>query len=1775
MKKTLLSGVMILLTMGTVFSQSSIELLGAAGTGGPAGIGPTTANQTVTFHTTAATAFSPAVTATYSLSNQQFTSIEGNSGTAASQMGGNIVSGTNTPVPGSNIYDLMNALSGSVNTNYTSCNSCAAGSGIDVTANRSIEITNYTDALINSAGTQLFALNARVQYADITITFNRPVSNPVLHVTGLGGQVSYSTTIAGVTTNYDMGFTTDMDLLTPGLTLSKLSGNTQLTVTSTSLSNNATRLGAATAGALLHNVNRFAATGSVVILGTNITTVSFRMYIRGDGGIVVNNAGVVVPATNGNIVRWALHGGFIPGGGTTVLQSIAGDGFLIGLSLQQPVTVSGNLFNDPDAGNVNNSTGGSNVVPSGFNANLIDANGNVLATTPINTDGSYSFPAIFEGTYSMNISATSGTQGSAAPAAGAPAGWSNTGEFNGTPNTGTDGSVNGTSATFAVTTTNVGNINLAIQRLPESAVNLQPAQVNPAGFGTIPIPAGAFQTNNVGVTPNTSDYDGGTIGSILITAFPANTNTITINGTTYINGGSCPPAVTCTPWPGGGVTVPYTNGTGIAVPIAVDPVDGAVSVVIPFAAIDNAGGQDATPGSVTIPVTQPVTIGDRVWKDDDGDGVQDAGEVGVAGITVTLYDNGGNAVASTVTDAYGNYQFTNVYAASGGTTYSVGFTPPANYSFSPQTGGGGAGNAVDSDPNPSTGRTAAFTVNPGDVENDIDAGLLYAQPALPASVGDKVWSDLDGDGTQDANEPGMAGVTVTLFDGAGNVVGSTITDASGNYVFNNLPAGNYQVGFTAPAGFVFSNKDQGGDDNTDSDVNTSGINFGRTDIFALTSGEQRTNTDAGLVADQTRSSVGDKVWNDLDQDGVQDTGEPGIAGVQVQLYTTGPDGIAGNGDDVLVTTTVTDAAGNYMFTGVTPGAYYIKFTTPSGYSLSPQDAGGNDNTDSDINISGNTASFAVAAGSPVVDTRWDAGFYQTAPAGTSTLGDKVWNDIDGDGVQDAGEPGVAGVAAILYNSGGTPVDTVYTDVNGEYKFVNLAAANYSVGFANLPAGYTYTGQDTGGNDNADSDANPATGRTGTIAVPAATNITNVDAGIRQGTPAGTGTVGNRVWYDLDSDGLQDAGELGVNGVTVTLRDAGPDGVFGNGDDIIRTTTTNPLGDFSFTGLPAGNYRVEYSNLPAGFGTSPQNTGTDDGIDSDGAAPVAGVSVTPSFNLATGQDKLDVALGLTAPANTNTIGDRFWIDTDNDGIQDGTETSGLPGVTVTLYNAAGAAVATTGTDANGNYLFAGLPDGTYTVGFSNLPAGYSLTGKDLGGNDNADSDADLFSSRTGGITVNAGNRNVTNVDAGAFSTRAAVGDRVWNDLDGDGIQDPGEPGIAGVTVILYDNTSTPVASMVTDENGNYLFANVIPGTYTIGFASLPAGLGYTGKELTPGGTGSDVNISTGRTDAITLNAGDYRTDIDAGLRPPFTATIGDFVWYDLDGNGVQDAGEPGVGGVLVTLYGPGPDGIPNNGDDVAIGAAVTAGNGKYLMTNVPAGTNYYLTFGNKPLGSTYTLQNIGGGAAADNSKVDPAGVTATFNVGWGQVLSNLDAGIVGVRLLPVKLESFTAVRSGNTALLQWNVSAEENLNSYILQRSTDQVNYTDIGVVSASGRNQYTYTDTDPVKGINHYRLKMVERNGAAQYSPVRILRFGKEELITLYPNPAKEKITLVVPAGWTGKKMSLELITVNGQVVLQKQYSSILQTETISFAQLTPGAYLIRLTDSEANVYIRKIQITQ
>ncbi len=199
---------------------------------------------------------------------------------------------------------------------------------------------------------------------------------------------------------------------------------------------------------------------------------------------------------------------------------------------------------------------------------------------------------------------------------------------------------------------------------------------------------------------------------------------------------------------------------------------------------------------------------------------------------------------------------------------------------------------------------------------------------MPASSSPRAWAtasgiDQNGNGIQDAGEPGIPNVTVTLYDSGGKPVGApTTTDASGNYAFPNLPPGDYYVVFTPPIGYTVSPANQGGDDAADSDADATG----RTATTTITPGESDPSWDAGLYMPV---SLGDLVWNDLNNNGLVDTREQRIDGVVVNLYRdTNSNGQIDAGEQAGTKTT--SSGGLYLFDNLRPGDYLVQLA-PSNF----------------------------------------------------------------------------------------------------------------------------------------------------------------------------------------------------------------------------------------------------------------------------------------------------------------------------------------------------------------------------------------------------------------------------------------------------------------------------------------------------------------------------------------------------------------------------------------------------------------------------------------------------------------------------------------------------------------------------------------------------------------------------------------------------------------------------------------------------------------------------
>jgi hypothetical protein len=347
------------------------------------------------------------------------------------------------------------------------------------------------------------------------------------------------------------------------------------------------------------------------------------------------------------------------------------------------------------------------------------------------------------------------------------------------------------------------------------------------------------------------------------------------------------------------------------------------------------------------------------------------------------------------------------------------------------------------------------------------------------------------------------------------------------------------------------------------------------------------------------AQIGNYTWLDDDFDGVQDNNESPVNDIPVTLTWAGPDGIIGNGDDETYSTVTGpnggEVDGEYYFIGLIEGTYKVTFAEPAGFELTQANSpNANDGTDSDAdpNMGGMTGEYTLAPGDQ--DFTVDAGYFAL-----SSMGNFVWEDLDGDGIQDVGEPGVPNVPVTLTGTDGlgNPVNlSTTTDGNGEYLFDDLLPGEYKVTFG-LPGGYEFSEPNQGADDAVDSDADPdMNGMTVFEVLTSGENNLTYDAGIYQ--PA---QLGNYTWVDDNLNGQQDANEDPLPGVIVVLN-----GTTGAGEPVTASAVTDANGLYLFTDLAPGSYKVTFES-PNGTYMQTQVDQGNDATDSDADPAMGGMT----------------------------------------------------------------------------------------------------------------------------------------------------------------------------------------------------------------------------------------------------------------------------------------------------------------------------------------------------------------------------------------------------------------------------------------------------------------------------------------------------------------------------------------------------------------------------------------
>jgi hypothetical protein len=689
---------------------------------------------------------------------------------------------------------------------------------------------------------------------------------------------------------------------------------------------------------------------------------------------------------------------------------------------------------------------------------------------------------------------------------------------------------------------------------------------------------------------------------------------------------------------------------------------------------------------------------------------------------------------------------------------------------------------------------------------------------------------------------GQAGVAVTLLDGSGDVLETATTDGTGAFSFTGLAAGSYQVQYTAPSGEVLQSgpaNDATGLTGTvtlaagqtlalaaetlavvpasatltgtviDQDAALAGVtvtllNSAGAVVATTTSGANGGFSFTGLAAGSYQAQYtipsGDVLLSGPANNRTGLTAAVTLAAGQTQslgIEALGPasgspvalatlashtailgpsypgwgGGLGGvtvsliNSAGLVVATTVSGVGGGYYaFTGITPGTYQLGFSEPSGAVYQP--GGG-------VNVgTGLTAPFTLTAGQSYIASNAN---YVAAAAVTGSVV--------------AGGAGQAGVAVTLLTTAGAVVATTTTASDGSFGFGQLEAGSYKVAYA-APSGQALLSGpgDTG------------TGLTGALTVAAGQTLALAAETLTPGTAAATATLTGTATY----------GGAGQAGVAVTLLNAS--------GGTVATTTSGADGTFSFAGLAAGSYQVQYA-APSG-----------EVLQSGPASAATGL--TGVVALAAGQT-LALAAETLAPAPATLTGSVTYGG------------SGQAGATVMLLNSVGAVVAITTSGGSGAFSFTNLSPGNYSVQYT-APSGEALQS----------GPANAATGLTAALTLAAGQTLALTAETLAPLPATLTGSVTYAGA-----------GQAGVTVTLLNAAGSSVATTTSDAGGAFGFSGLAAGAYRVQYTAP------SGEVLQSG----PANAATGVTAAVTLAAGQTLA-LAAETLAPAPATLTGSVTY---------------------------------------------------------------------------------------------------------------------------------------------------------------------------------------------------------------------------------------------------------------------------------------------------------
>ena len=524
------------------------------------------------------------------------------------------------------------------------------------------------------------------------------------------------------------------------------------------------------------------------------------------------------------------------------------------------------------------------------------------------------------------------------------------------------------------------------------------------------------------------------------------------------------------------------------------------------AAFVNPPEYDLVPGnnSSSASITVKHRLSGKVYYDANESSSFDNGEDPFKDITVELVGADGNVVATTKTDADGNYSFTGLDAG----TYTVKVTKAGEIAELTQT----------EDPDGTKDNASgAITLNADNpVRENVNFGYIKKH-----AISGNVYLDQNRDKTKNTGDIDLSGVTVKLLDKDGNVVGTTTTDADGNYSFTGLNDGTYtvQVDKTGP----LADKEQTEDPSGKTDSRSQAITFTRTDPDV-------TNVNFGYADNY---SIHGLVYRDGDRDETHGATEKGYANQTVELRDK---------DGKVVATTTTDENGAYSFSKLPAGDYTVKVVKDGALTDLDQTEDPDSTKDS--------TSGVISLGNDH-RTETDVNFGYIA---NNSINGTIYRDGDRDGRKGDTEGRYSGVTVQLLDKDGKVIATTTTDKDGKYSFEHLPDGTYSVKVVKDGA-LTDTDQ-TGDPDNKLDNASE----------PITLDEKNPTKGDVDFGYVPNNTIKGTVYRDDNRDKTINGDEPGLERVSVQLLDE--DG------KVLQTLDTDADGNYAFQHLPDGKYTVK-------------------------------------------------------------------------------------------------------------------------------------------------------------------------------------------------------------------------------------------------------------------------------------------------------------------------------------------------------------------------------------------------------------------------------------------------------------------------------------------------------------------------------------------------------------------------------------------------------------------------